>query len=391
MIRFDRADANMPKYCNGILPRVVDDAQWETAAHKLWEPDPTIPNSRLLHTRLPVQRPDAGTEIPKDIAGRLLMVFQNAGGRTNVWKQLPQKGKTSLIHQAARIRASLFDFNAPAEFFSEWFLPRTFTFMPESLSFPVEPTREFWTNVFRVKIEATIRQEGNMIGWESDNHTVGPQALKAKEALLEFIPHILPEDKGKQSEWMWRPVLEHGDYGIHNMSITVDEATGEPSITSIFDMDRGCIVRALLVDPEFAVSGCDFNADENGGGTFSRLEDDDPEFKERNMVYAKQYLEAIYEHAPNFKRAIIAGKDARYLWFALRGWRGDDPEQFFGGLGKWAASRVAEIGVASGHDLGSAKSQENNKEIKAINGEETQLAGCQDTKALNEQEVQEAR
>lgn len=31
-----------------------------------------------------------------------------------------------------------------------------------------------------------------------------------------------------------------------------------------------------------------------------------------------------------------AGKYARYIWFALRHWRGDDPETFFGDLGEWA-------------------------------------------------------
>lgn len=31
-----------------------------------------------------------------------------------------------------------------------------------------------------------------------------------------------------------------------------------------------------------------------------------------------------------------AGNYARYLWFALRDWRGDDPESFFGDLGEWA-------------------------------------------------------
>lgn len=54
-------------------------------------------------------------------------------------------------------------------------------------------------------------------------------------------------------------------------------------------------------------------------------------------------MQSLYEAAPDFKRAILRGKDARYLWFALRNWRGDEPENFFGSLGEWADRRMVEI------------------------------------------------
>lgn len=47
-----------------------------------------------------------------------------------------------------------------------------------------------------------------MIGWESDEVTVGPVALAAKQSLLRFIPHMMPVDAGQAS--LYRLVLEHG-------------------------------------------------------------------------------------------------------------------------------------------------------------------------------------
>ena len=55
--------------------------------------------------------------------------------------------------------------------------------------------------------------------------------------------------------------------------------------------------------------------------------------------------QALFSQAPNYERIIQAGKDARHLWFALRDWRGDDPEGYFGDLGTWAERRMEELGV----------------------------------------------
>jgi len=60
-----------------------------------------------------------------------------------------------------------------------------------------------------------------------------------------------------------------------------------------------------------------------------------------------KFLQKLYKQAPDYEIAIGAGKDVRYLWFALRNWRGGDSEEFFGGLGTWAEKRMKELGVAS--------------------------------------------
>ncbi|KAK3944096.1 3-hydroxybutyryl dehydratase [Diplogelasinospora grovesii] len=350
LVRLGRSDVNMPNYDGFDMDFLLGDIKFETAVYKLLELNSEVPVSRLLYSRLPViQRTDhraAAVAVPTDLAGRRLMVFEKVDGRDNVWGCLSPEGKRNLLAQAARIRTSLFNFIVPADFAATWFLPRTFKFMPKELPLPftTNPTREFWTVVFQSKIEATIGEEGQMIGWESDNNIVGPEASKAKQSLLRFIPHMLPT--GADTEWLYRPVLEHGDYGIHNMSIAVG-ATGEPLITSLYDWETGSIVPGLLADPEMAVP-VDLTADENGQPRITRVGSDaTTEYCNEYLEYADHYLTSLYKGAPDFKRCIVAGRDARYLWSALKNWRGDEPEDFFGSLGAWADRRMLEIGAGS--------------------------------------------
>jgi len=109
-----------------------------------------------------------------------------------------------------------------------------------------------------------------MIGWESDNNTVGPIAAAAKQSLLRLIPHIMPTDSDQTP--LYRLVLDHGDFGIHNMSITMD-ANGQPLVTSLYDWETGCIVPAILSDPLMAVA-VDLVTDENAAPSITRVSDD---------------------------------------------------------------------------------------------------------------------
>lgn len=96
--------------------------------------------------------------------------------------------------------------------------------MPLELPCQIAPTRDFCAVLFECKVKATIKNLGDMIAWPSDNQVVGPKALKAKETLLRFIPHMLP--RGKHEDSLYRLVLEHGDFGIHNLAI-VPEPDGQ--------------------------------------------------------------------------------------------------------------------------------------------------------------------
>jgi hypothetical protein len=60
------------------------------------------------------------------------------------------------------------------------------------------------------------------------------------------------------------------------------------------------------------------------------------------MGYTKlKEAKVLGEQAPQYIEAIKAGKDARHIWFALKSWRGDDPEQYFGTLASWAEERLS--------------------------------------------------
>lgn len=90
-----------------------------------------------------------------------------------------------------------------------------------------------------------------MIGWEDDHNTVGPIAAAAKQSLLRLIPDIIPTSK--DDSILYRFVIDHGDFGIHNMSVAMD-ANNQPLATSLYDWETGSIVPAILSDPLMAVT-----------------------------------------------------------------------------------------------------------------------------------------
>lgn len=186
------------------------------------------------------------------------------------------------------MRAALFRYNPPVDFAAHYLHDRTFDFKPESLSMPVAPTRKFWMHVLESKIKATIRNEGDMIGWEDDQETVGPIAFAAKQSLLRAIPHIMPLESSNVS--LYRLVLDHGDFGIHNTSITKD-TNGEPLITSLYDWETGCIFPALLSDPLVAAGPVDLITDEDGRPSFTRLpKNPTPNNLETYAAWAHHYI-----------------------------------------------------------------------------------------------------
>ena len=262
-----------------------------------------------------------------------------------------------LLDQLADIRAALFDFVVPDELAQTFLHDRLFNFKPPKFTVPVAPTRDFWMHVLATKIEATIGNPGDMIGWEDDEETVGPVASSAKQSLLRVLPLILPpEDAGGR---LYRHVLEHGDYGIHNVSISTSP-DGPPLVTSLFDWETACIAPALLADPLVAVCPVDLGADKGGRPSVTRLPQHNTQLDlDLYGTWSRRYIEVcgasqdcgtehaihravtdstkrLYQKSPDFEEGIKAGRQLRHLWFALRDWRGGDSELFFGELGDWA-------------------------------------------------------
>lgn len=194
-----------------------------------------------------------------------------------------------LLDQLAHIRAALFRYNPPVNFATRYLQDRIFDFKPDSFDVPPAPTREFWVHVLESKIKATIRDEGDMIGWEDDEETVGPVAMKAKQSLLLAVPLIMP--KGSTEASLYRHVLEHGDFGIHNTSITRD-TDGNPLVTSLYDWETACIVPALLSDPLVAAGPVDLVTDEDGGPCVTRIPNNPTAIDlKRYAMWAHHYVE----------------------------------------------------------------------------------------------------
>jgi hypothetical protein len=137
---------------------------------------------------------------------------------------------------------------------------------------------------------------GDMIGWEGDNNIVGPIAAAAKQSLLRLIPHIMPADSDQAS--LYRLVLDHGDFGIHNMSIT-KYANGQPLVTSLYDWESGCLVPAILSSDPLMVVAVDLATDEYAAPSITRVsENATPDDRARYMTWARQYFKV---HPP-FKK-----------------------------------------------------------------------------------------
>lgn len=193
-----------------------------------------------------------------------------------------------LLDQLAHMRAALFRYDPPLDFAVKHLHDRIFDFKPESFAVPISPTREFWIDVLESKIKATIRNEGDMIGWEDDGEMVGPIALAAKQSLLRAIPHMMPRNATEVS--LYRLVLEHGDFGIHNTSIT-KEVNGKPLVTSLYDWETACIVPALLSDPLVAVGPVDLIIGEDGNPCVTRIpKNPTPIDLEAYAVWARHYI-----------------------------------------------------------------------------------------------------
>ena len=97
----------------------------------------------------------------------------------------------------------------------------------------------------------------------------------------------MPADDDQPS--LYRLVLDHGDFGIHNMSITVD-ANSQPLKTSLYDWETGCIVPAILSDPLMAVA-VDLVPDENAAPLFIRVPDNATlDERAEYITWARQYF-----------------------------------------------------------------------------------------------------
>jgi hypothetical protein len=176
-----------------------------------------------------------------------------------------------LLGQLASIRAALFRLKVPENISVQFLHDRIFDFKPQRLDMVPAPTRGFWLHVLVAKVKATNGNIGDMIGWESDEEVVGPVAFAAKQSLLRTIPLIMPEEDPVHD--LYRCVLEHGDFGIHNASINRIDPD-HANVTSLYDWETGCIAPAMLSDPLVAVYPIDLTVCHAGHPTILRQPSD---------------------------------------------------------------------------------------------------------------------
>lgn len=304
------ADVNMPSYDGFSLDWLHKQFAFETAILDFVDHCPTIPTSPLRYWRRSVQHSGDRRELPKDISGRQLIIFEMTRDSHIDWRKLDEGQKVSrspqlltpscrrtnsvlqnsIIAQSASIRAALLNQRLFHEFVTKWLLWGTFQpveWAPKELP-PITPTRSFCIQLFRARIGSIIKNEGDIIGFSDSSYKVGKRLLAAKRTLLRVVPYILPK---VDDELLYRFVLQHDDLGLHNMSIFVDES-GQVKLTSIYDWETANIVPVILSDFDFSIAGCDLRVDE-GGKPWVHIRsssEEEPERQAKNQQHSEDFL-----------------------------------------------------------------------------------------------------
>lgn len=91
--RLARADVNKPNYDGFPVSQLTSTAMFEVAVYELLRSEPHIMASKLLYSRILAQRVGHRLEIPHDITGRSLLLFQRAEGSNNEWWDLSPEGQ----------------------------------------------------------------------------------------------------------------------------------------------------------------------------------------------------------------------------------------------------------------------------------------------------------
>ncbi len=89
----------MPHFDGFPLHVQASEAKFESEAYQLLHLAPDVLASSLRYYRLPMQLATPSVEIPKNILGRRLFVFERAEGESNAWKTLSPSHKASLRHR----------------------------------------------------------------------------------------------------------------------------------------------------------------------------------------------------------------------------------------------------------------------------------------------------
>lgn len=352
---------------------LIAQCQFELAVYDMLQPFSDILGRYPLYHRVPERSRGEPRAVSDGLSGRCLLVFAKAEGERyeyTDWRALSAKGKvchvkrgvwssmivlmvlaqSRLLRESARIAATIFRFPLCSGFVSTWLCTRlvdgSCSLTPNS---PIAPTRAFCIQLVAARVEACLRRSKRQFSG-------GPRGLRdgitcaavtrAKDLILEAIPCVMPRAIDTLSEVsLYRFVLEHGDFGIHNMTVRQADP-GVPEITSVYDWEAGRIVPAVLSEPKMVVTA-DLVLDEEARPAIRRWGDgDSPEKLQAYQRWSMEYFEALFEEVPECEAVARAGRDARYLWRGL-----DDLVDMSGAglearlvaLGSWAEAKLGYV------------------------------------------------
>jgi hypothetical protein len=83
----------MPGFDGFSFQRQASQTKFEVAVYELLRSEPNILASHLLYHRILVEHVSPRLDLPQDITGRNLFLFEKAEGGKNVWRDLSPEEK----------------------------------------------------------------------------------------------------------------------------------------------------------------------------------------------------------------------------------------------------------------------------------------------------------
>ncbi|KAJ6446730.1 monooxygenase [Purpureocillium lavendulum] len=315
--RVSRGDLRNPAYReSGTLETQLHHGLFELDVYRALKPLGSPFSGAPVYHRRAVDPAYLPGYPPSGICGRLLFVFEPAPGERYdyvAWRRLTREQKSQVLRDAAKVAARLFEFTPSPELPNTWMLRQACS----------------------PKARVIIRD------FSGDQTT-----------LPMLVPLLLPQLDSEQDEHtLYRPVLDHGDFGIHNMTISLDDAD-KPLITSVFDWEEGVVVPALLSEPRMVVT-VDLVLNASLEPCIRRWGDGDtPDKMAEYRTWSEEYYGALFAESPSYRRALEAGRDARRLWTWLRHIdKGEcDTLEQIEQLAAWAEAKHLSLGAQDGND-----------------------------------------
>ncbi|KAI9902384.1 hypothetical protein N3K66_001736 [Trichothecium roseum] len=314
LARLSRSDLNNPKCHPCAMKQQIKHDHFELATYRVLVTLGSPFNCEPLYHRDPIRksRSLSFTHSP-DISGRRLFIFAKAEGEHlhyGRWRALEDEQKDCLLIRSARLSAMQFRLTLPQHYVDAWLWERIFNTsrLPDGVK--VEPTRDFCVALLKAEVEVTVGATAAAASTARN--------LELRDALIKLIPSVVPQPKdAEENDVLYRFALDHGDFGVHNMTVTADPA-GLPRVTSVFDWEGGSIVPAILTEPKMVVT-VDLTIGRCGRPSIGRWGDGDtPDKMDEYEHWSEVYYSALFQKAPELRVVIARGLYARYMWFMMR-------------------------------------------------------------------------